>query len=619
MKPTKKRSSLLTAAQTRPVLFTALAVVLVFLAIWTKGFFGPTTLESSYYEVKRSDFLVTIIEGGTLEALREVVIRNEVEGREARIIYIVPEGTYVKKGDLLVELDTGEALERFNQQELSYEKAKSAFIQAEQGLEIQKSIIQSGIDRATLDVEFAEIDLKKYEQADREIEIMNIEAQIVTLKSEQEYQKNELYWSERLFEKNFETKNAVEKNKNNLQKLNLDLKTAETNLWALREFKIKKNTRELESALEQAKKALEREISQGESKLAQLRADLITQSNSLELTRTRLELDRKQLDKSKIEAPQDGLVVYATMQSRFSSQSLIEEGAMVRNQQPLIKLPDTSAMKVTIKVHESHVAKVHPGQPAYVVLDPLPDQRFKAQVIKVGVLPNAQDRFGNPDLKVYDTEVLIQDPLPGIKPGISARAELIITNVPNAITVPIQAVTSLKGRTVAFVKKGLGSEPVPVEVGMFNTKYIEVTSSLSEGDLVLLSPPYDAQQQDMAGGIIRQDEVVDAKALESSMPAVVAPKSGNPPNNDGAPGAAENPQGQGGGGRGGMDRETMMKRFDTNGDGEIDATERAAIQKQFGGGRGGAGGGGGGGQRGGGQRGGGGGGAGGRAPGGAQQ
>ncbi len=619
MKPTKKRSSLLTAAQTRPVLFTALAVVLVFLAIWTKGFFGPTTLESSYYEVKRSDFLVTIIEGGTLEALREVVIRNEVEGREARIIYIVPEGTYVKKGDLLVELDTGEALERFNQQELSYEKAKSAFIQAEQGLEIQKSIIQSGIDRATLDVEFAEIDLKKYEQADREIEIMNIEAQIVTLKSEQEYQKNELYWSERLFEKNFETKNAVEKNKNNLQKLNLDLKTAETNLWALREFKIKKNTRELESALEQAKKALEREISQGESKLAQLRADLITQSNSLELTRTRLELDRKQLDKSKIEAPQDGLVVYATMQSRFSSQSLIEEGAMVRNQQPLIKLPDTSAMKVTIKVHESHVAKVHPGQPAYVVLDPLPDQRFKAQVIKVGVLPNAQDRFGNPDLKVYDTEVLIQDPLPGIKPGISARAELIITNVPNAITVPIQAVTSLKGRTVAFVKKGLGSEPVPVEVGMFNTKYIEVTSGLSEGDLVLLSPPYDAQQQDMAGGIIRQDEVVDAKALESSMPAVVAPKSGNPPNNDGAPGAAENPQGQGGGGRGGMDRETMMKRFDTNGDGEIDATERAAIQKQFGGGRGGAGGGGGGGQRGGGQRGGGGGGAGGRAPGGAQQ
>ncbi len=614
MKPTKKRSSLLTAAQTRPVLFTALAVVLVFLAIWTKGFFGPTTLESSYYEVKRSDFLVTIIEGGTLEALREVVIRNEVEGREARIIYIVPEGTYVKKGDLLVELDTGEALERFNQQELSYEKAKSAFIQAEQGLEIQKSIIQSGIDRATLDVEFAEIDLKKYEQADREIEIMNIEAQIVTLKSEQEYQKNELYWSERLFEKNFETKNAVEKNKNNLQKLNLDLKTAETNLWALREFKIKKNTRELESALEQAKKALEREISQGESKLAQLRADLITQSNSLELTRTRLELDRKQLDKSKIEAPQDGLVVYATMQSRFSSQSLIEEGAMVRNQQPLIKLPDTSAMKVTIKVHESHVAKVHPGQPAYVVLDPLPDQRFKAQVIKVGVLPNAQDRFGNPDLKVYDTEVLIQDPLPGIKPGISARAELIITNVPNAITVPIQAVTSLKGRTVAFVKKGLGSEPVPVEVGMFNTKYIEVTSGLSEGDLVLLSPPYDAQQQDMAGGIIRQDEVVDAKALESSMPAVVAPKSGNPPNNDGAPGAAENPQGQGGGGRGGMDRETMMKRFDTNGDGEIDATERAAIQKQFGGGRGGAGGGGGGGQRGGG-----GGGAGGRAPGGAQQ
>ena len=604
MKPTKTRSPVLTLAQKRSTQLIALAVVLVFLAIWIRGFFGATTRESSYHEVKRSDFLVTIVEGGTLEALREIVIRNEVEGREARIIYIVPEGTFVKKGDLLVELDTGEALERFNQQELSYEKAKSAFIQAEQGLEIQKSIVQSDIDRANLDVEFAEIALQKYLQADREIEIMNIEAQIVTLKSSQEYQKNELYWSERLFEKNFETKNNVERNKNELQKLNLDLKTAETNLWALKEFKIKKDTRELESALEQARKALERVISQGESKLAQLRADLITQSNSLELTRARVELDRKQLEKSKIHAPQDGLVVYASQQSRFSSQSLIEEGAMVRNQQSLIKLPDTSAMKVTIKVHESHVAKVHPGQPAYVVLDPLPDQRFKAQVIKVGVLPNAQDRFGNPDLKVYDTEVLVQDPLPGIKPGISARAELIITNVPNAITVPIQAVTSLKGKTVAFVKKGSGSEPVPVEVGMFNTKFIEVTSGLSEGDLVLLSPPYDAQQQDMAGGIIRQDEKVDPKALRSSMPEVAPAPSGR--NGNGTPeGAAptEAPQAQRGG-RGGMDSEAMMKRFDTNGDGEIDANERAAMQKQFGGG----------------QRGGGGaGGAGGRPPGGAQQ
>jgi len=67
-----------------------------------------------------------------------------------------------------------------------------------------------------------------------------------------------------------------------------------------------------------------------------------------------------------------------------------------------------------------------PGQPAFVVLDPLPDQRFKAQVTKVGLLPDTQTRFGNPNLKVYNTEVLLQDTLPDVKPGVSARAEIVM-------------------------------------------------------------------------------------------------------------------------------------------------------------------------------------------------
>lgn len=566
-------------------------VIIGLVTVFIRSFFTEATQESAFYKIKKSDFLVTIVEGGTLEAVKEVVIRNEMEGREARIIHLVPEGSYVKTGDLLVELDTGEALERFNQQELAYEQAKSAFVQAEQGLEIQKSVIQSGIDAANLNVEFAQIDLEKYDQADRARSFLDEEINITTTTSSLLLAKDKLAWSEKLFEKGFESKNNVDNDKNSVLRLTLELKKAQTNFWALEKFEDKKLIRQYESNLEEAKKELERVKTQGQSKLAQLQADLITQSNRLELTRKKVETDKKQLEKSKILAPQDGLVVYAAMQSRFSSQSMIEEGAMIRNQQPLIKLPDTSKMKVTIKVHESHVNKVHPGQPAFVVLDPLPDQRFKAQVTKVSVLPNTQERFGNPNLKVYDTEILIQDELVDMKPGVSARAEIIITNVPNALTVPIQAVTSLKGTTVAFVKKGNGSEPVPVEVGMFNTKFIEITSGLSEGDFVMLAPPYDAEEQDLGGSMIGADEKVDPEALRSSMPEVVAPLSQQGRNEAGQASREGSEPGRRGEGaeRGGFDREAMMKRFDTNGDGEIDESERAALRQQFGGGGGGAG------------------------------
>ena len=93
-------------------------------------------------------------------------------------------------------------------------------------------------------------------------------------------------------------------------------------------------------------------------------------------------------------------------------------------------------MKVGIKVHESHVNMVRAGQPAFVVLDPMPDKRFQGMVSKSALLPDTQSMFGNPNLKVYKTEVVITDPLPDVKPGVSARAEIIITNIPRRLTVP---------------------------------------------------------------------------------------------------------------------------------------------------------------------------------------
>src|SRR5258705_7537009 len=99
-------------------------------------------------------------------------------------------------------------------------------------------------------------------------------------------------------------------------------------------------------------------------------------------------------------------------------------------------------MKLTLKVHESRVNQVRPGQAAYIVLDALPDKRFRGHVNWIAPLPDSSSLRGDPNLKVYLTEVRITDPLPNVKPGVSARAEIVVTNLENALTVPIQAVTT---------------------------------------------------------------------------------------------------------------------------------------------------------------------------------
>ncbi len=604
-------------------------VIVVIVVMLSKSDSGNTA--ASYYEIKRGDFMISVVEGGTVEAVHEVVVRSEVEGT-ARIIYIVPEGSYVKKGDLLVELDSSSSMDAVNQQQINVEKAQFALIQAQQQLDIQKSTVDSEIDAAELKVEFAKSDLKKYvdgealqTRRDAQIEITNV---IETLRINEE----RLEWTEKLYKQGYETKANLDKDRLAVSQTTLKLEQANKALWMIETFDEPKKKRTLEAALTEATENYDRVKLQGERKLAQFGADVVTQQKTLDLNQTKLDRDKKQLEATKVYAPQDGLVVYGSSSGgdrRFSNESMIEEGAVVRNRQEIIKLPDVSEMKLQVKIHESHINQIRSGQPAYVVLDSMPDQRFRGFVAKVAPLPDGSSRWGNPNLKVYATEIRITDPLPDVKPGVSARAEVVVTNLTDVLTVPIQAITTLRGQQVAYMA-GNPPRPVPVGVGMYNQKYIEITSGLKEGDRVLLSPPFDSQEKDLGGAVLAKGEaapVADSNAVSRVLsqgrnggerggapePTVTGARV-NGSNGDGrgaealpsqngqprerrlggdaeqsaAPGqltgdAANGERRQRPAGGNFPNREEMMKQFDKNGDGQLDEDERAAMRSQFGG------------------------------------
>ncbi len=590
----------------RPLIYALIGVVVIAVGVFAATLGPDEQPASAYYAVQRSDFLVSIVEGGTLEAVNEVSIRSEVDGT-ARVIKIVPEGSYVKKGDLLVELDSANVEDQVNQQEITVEKNQFTLIQAEKNLAIQQSIIDSEVNAAALKEEFADTDLKKYLEGEYPQSRLKLGIEITNAMEQLELAKDRLQWSIKLADEGFETKSKVDQDRLSYNQLEAKLREAQENMRLLEAFDHPKSLRQFQASLDEAKLDLERVKQQGTNKMAQYTADVDTQRKTLELSQQKLEKLKEQFKATKIYAPQDGLVVYP-MGSRFSNESMIEEGATVRNRQELIKLPDVSLMKVTIKVHESHINQVSVGQTAYVVLDSMPDKRFKAVVKKVGLLPDNQSRWGNPNLKVYATEIVIQEPLPDIKPGLSAQAEIVVTNMKDVLTVPIQAVSTYKGQTVCFVDNGGGPAPVPVDVGLYNTKYIQIASGLSEGDRILLSAPPNFDVKDLDGSLIGEEEKADLARNGNGSPApgAVPPTagtaqsmngSGNPgPNAEAAVAArpAEDADfGRGRGGRGpasSAPRGDSIKQWDKNGDGELDDDERAAMRTARGG-RNGAGGG----------------------------
>ncbi|HOX57076.1 MAG TPA: efflux RND transporter periplasmic adaptor subunit [Candidatus Paceibacterota bacterium] len=548
-------------------------LALVVLWLWPAKPAGEAT---AYHEVKRGDFTVSVVEGGTLSAVSEIIIRSEVEGT-ARIISIVPEGSYVKKGDLLIELDSATAQDQVNLQEINYEKAKFAVEQALAQLEIQKSATNSEYLAAQLKLKLARIDLEKYEQGQRLVDLVEASNKLVQAQAQLVVNTDTYRNSTNLAAKGYETKQKVDGDRLTVLNSANALIVASNSIWMLRKFDEVKQLETYRAQVLQAEQELERVVNQNARKMAQYAADLITQSNTLALSEQKLERDRKNLAATTIRAPQDGLVVYQVSDSHFSSESLVEGGAVVRNRQELIKLPDLSRMKVVIKVHESHVNMIRPGLPAFIMLDSMPDERFRGVVEKVAPLPDTQSRWGNPNLKVYNTEIYLIDTVPNVKPGVSAKAEIIVTNIADALSVPIQAIATHKGNPVAYVVKGHQSEPRPVEVGMFNTKYIEITKGLNPGDRVLLSPPFEIREKDLEGGVLAEDEKASAA---TNTPPRATPGPDTPRTSPGGPVAAANSDAKGEDSRrrASVNPQEMLRQFDKDGDGKLDDTEREAMR-----------------------------------------
>ena len=539
---------------------------------------GDKNGSASTFEVIRGDFLVSVTAGGTLEAVNQEVIRNEVDGT-SRVIYIIPEGEVVKSGDLLVELDSAEAVEKVNQQKLSFESAVQTFEAAKANLEIEQSRVQSLIDTAILNTNFAYIDYRKFREGDRLQQLRNAEILIQQAEESLKLNQNQLYWSQRLFDQGFEAKTNLERDQMAVTNGLLSLEKAKTEFKMLELYDLPKLEETYVSTLIEASNELTRVVLQATNTLNKAIADLTTQSNTLRLNEERLQREEEQLEKSKIFAPKGGMVVYAKTRKRFSSESMIEEGAQVRKRQELITLPDTSQMKVDIKIHESQISKVKKGQTTFIVLDQQPDQRYKGIVSKVAPLPDSASFFSDPNLKEYATEILVTDTLPDLKPGVSARAEIVITNIPNTLKVPIQSVTTVEGKQVVFKQTMGGANAVPVKVGLFNTKFIEVLDGVDAGDAILLAPPLQMEEINLAGEVFGDDEAMTEDQLKPDAKALEKIEQSNRSRTNASQSGSERGSGQGG--YGGFDRDAMMKRLDTDGDGKISDAEREAARKQF--------------------------------------
>lgn len=510
------------------------------------------------YRVKKGPLKISVTESGTIQAREQIIVKSEVEGKTS-IITLVDEGTHVKKGDLLIELDSSALLDEKIDQEIKVQNAEAAYVSARENLEVVKNQAQSDVDKAQLAYDFAVQDLDKYIEGEYPNDLKELESKITLAREEVTRAEDELEWSRKLFKEKYISQTELEADELALKQKKLDLELAQNNLNLLKDFTHKRNLAQLESDVSQAKMALERTIRKAKADVVQVEATLQAKKSEDERQKDKLKKIERQIEKAMIFAPAEGVVIYATSTEQGGHHGPpvepLEEGTQVRERQDLIHLPTTSGVNAEIGVYEVSLDKVSVGQPVEITVDAIPGERFTGRVAYIAPLPDAQAAFMNPDLKIYDTLVYLDSNgnTDLLRTGMSCNAEIIVEQHKEAVYVPVQAVIRTGGKPTVYVLNGKNFEPREIEIGMDNNRMIHVKSGLEPGEIVSLAPP------------LREAEV-DTQEFEKLVDVSDVPDIKDIPASPGsAPGSEPPAKGPGGGG--------FMGRFDTDGDGQVSQTE----------------------------------------------
>jgi len=493
---TTNNSSKANGASRKPIKLVGavvLVAVVVLAVVWLKAVRAQDDTESTMatFVAQKGPLTISVLESGAIKAREQEVIRNEVEGRTT-IISIVPEGSRVRKGDLLVELDASTLTDTQIDQEIKVQNAEAAYINAVEALAIAENQAKSDIELADLTLKFAKQDLKKYEEK----QYKNLEVAAVSKVQEA----NEVLtraietrkWSETLYKEKYLSETELMADRLAVTKGQNSLVVAQNDLELLQQYTKVREIDKLLSDANQAEMALERTKRKASANVVQAKAELNAKEQEHKRQIAKLDKLKDQIKKATVYSPADGMVVYATSsRGGFGrdDRKPLADGVEVWERQELIYIPKSSSSVAEVDVHEASLDKVRPGLPAIVKVDALPGKEFIGTVERIAPLPNAQSMWMNPDLKVYTTNINLDTADESLRSGMSCKADIIVEQYANVVYVPVQSVLRVSGEpTLYVVKEGLIEER-KVKTGLDNNSMIAILSGLEAGEVVLMTPP----------------------------------------------------------------------------------------------------------------------------------
>ena len=445
---------------------------------------GVAPVEVGLTQLQPSQFKVEIEQKGVIEPYRSTEVQSKCYWTTT-ILSMVPEGTWVQKGDVVCVLDAADVEDYARSREILLIKYRGRLDNALHDQAMQKTTNERRLQAAEFAVEANTQDLLEYTSGTFPQQVEKLEQNLSMLSQQVELSNDSVRQTERLWVMGLVGRRAMQADAFELLELKQKHSQQETSLRLLTGFTHERSTLRLEYKKSDAERDLIRtKISNG---LASTKATLTTLSYERTL-RIYERYHRRAIDSIKgctLRAPCDGQVVYGNswyLKSRGITQ--VEVGGRARYRQKIFEIPDHGRFKVSVPLAESLIYKVRQGMPVTVTLPGYDDVEITGRIDMISKYPRMRSSY-TPGVKDYwiDVELLpTDDQRDLLTPKADVSVKIVLSEQNDVLQIPREAVTGIAGHNFVYVFNGRELVPRKVELGETNDLSVCVEAGLSAGE-----------------------------------------------------------------------------------------------------------------------------------------
>jgi RND family efflux transporter MFP subunit len=199
--------------------------------------------------------------------------------------------------------------------------------------------------------------------------------------------------------------------------------------------------------------------------------DLKTASINYENAKSTVESSKLQLDKTRILAPIDGVIVDLPY---YTQSTQVETGSTIA------KIMDYQVMYMDVQLPEKYISVIKPGQLVKLTNYTIPQDTIIGNITQLSPAINA-------DTRTFKGNISINNPKYLLRPGMFVKADIVTNHKDSVIVIPKSIILSRqRGKTVFIIDRGVATERI-IETGLENITEVEVTKGLIRNDRIVSS------------------------------------------------------------------------------------------------------------------------------------